>query len=173
MESLTGLSRDQLLGHACQGFVCPAKCGECPITDMHRDILNIEREIIHANGKRVPVLKTVAKAAIGGKEYLIESFTDITEQKKAEVRKLALLGYLSESLLRVGKPLGLIQQDLVQLAEQARDGDFDREDLRMQLQLDARNLHQILVNLGELQQQALEGRADEIPEPFREFFNRT
>jgi PAS domain S-box-containing protein len=169
MESLTGFGRDQLLGSSCQGFVCPAKCGECPVTDLHRDILNIEREIINAKGVRVPVLKTVAKAEIGGKEYLIESFTDITEQKKAEERRVALLGYLSEALLRVGKPIGLIGEDLRSIAEQARSGEYDAEDIRLELQVHANNLHQIRMNLEELQKKALAGRQEEIPAEFRAF----
>lgn len=169
MESLTGLTRNQLLGNSCQEFVCPAKCGECPVTDLHRNILNTEREIINAQGVRVPVLKTVAKATIGGKEYLIESFTDITEHKKAEERKLALIAYLSESLTRVKKPLGMMREDFLELAEQTKSGDYDSEDIRMQLQIHANNLSQIVKNLEELRQKALEGRQDEIPSEFKDF----
>ncbi len=171
-ESLTGYSREELLARGCQGFVCPAKCGECPVTDLHRDTLNTEREIIHRSGKRVPVLKTVAKADIGGREYLIESFTDITDRRKAEERQAALLTYLSESLLRVGKPLGLIRDDLLRIAEQAAGGEYDPEDIRLQLRMHANNLGQIARNLGDLQQQALGGGEPEVPEEFREFLGR-
>lgn len=170
MESLTGFGRDQLLGSTCHGFVCPAKCGECPVTDLHRNILNIEREIINAKGERVPVLKTVAKAEIGGKEYLVESFTDITDHKRAEERQLALIAYLSESLVRARKPLEMMQKDFLQLAGQAKSGYYDAEDIRMQLQVHANNLHQIVMNLEELQKKALEGRQDEIPPEFKDFF---
>jgi PAS domain S-box-containing protein len=172
MESLTGLTRDQMLGKGCQEYVCPAKCGECPVTDLHKNILNIEREIINANGKRVPVLKTVAKAEIGGKEYLIESFTDITDRKRADERQLALFAFLSESLLRAKKPLEMMQKDFLQLASQATSGDYDAEDIRMQLQMHANNLHQIVMNLEDLQKKALEGQQDEIPPEFKAFFVR-
>jgi PAS domain S-box-containing protein len=80
-EAVIGRSRDELIGSTCHEFVCPAKCGECPITDFHKDIHNLERAIINAKGERVPILKTVAKATIGGKEYLIESFIDIIDRK--------------------------------------------------------------------------------------------
>ncbi|MDD1685939.1 PAS domain S-box protein [Methanoregula sp.] len=173
MESLTGFGRDQLLGSTCHGFVCPARFGECPVTDLHRDTLNAEREIINANGKRVPVLKTVAKAEIGGREYLVESFTDITDRKRAEERQLALIAFLSESILRARKPLEIMQQDFEQLAAQAKSGDYDAEEIRMQLQVHANNLRQILTNIEDLQKKALEGRSDEIPPEFREFFKRT
>lgn len=170
MEALTGYSRNQMLGNGCQQFVCPAKCGECPVTDLHKNILNIEREVIRANGVHVPVLKTVAKAEIGGKEYLIESFTDFTDHKRAEERQRALIAYLSETILRVKKPLELIQENLRDLAGQTASGEYDAEDIRMQLQINGNNLGQIIKNLEELKQNAIEGREDEIPAEFKEFF---
>jgi len=172
MESLTGLSKDQMLGKGCQGFVCPAKCGECPVTDLHKNILNIEREIINAKGERVPVLKTVAKADIGGKEYLVESYVDITEHRKAEERQAALIAYLSESILRAKKPLELMQEEFHEIARRAKSGDYDPEDVRMELELHAKNLGQIVKNLEELQAKALEGKTTEIPPEFREFLIR-
>jgi PAS domain S-box-containing protein len=172
MESLTGFSRERMLGSGCQQFVCPAKCGECPVTDLHRNILNIEREVIDARGRRVPVLKTVAKAEIGGREYLIESFVDITDHKKAEERQLALIAYLSESILRVKKPLELMQGDLGEIASRAAGGDYDPEDIRMQLVVHAKNLGQIVRTLEELQAEALEGRPVDVPEEFRNFIIR-
>lgn len=172
MESLTGLSRDQMLGKGCQGFVCPAKCGECPVTDLHKNILNIEREIINAKGERVPVLKTVAKADFSGKEYLVESYVDITDHKKAEERQAALISYLSESILRAKKPLELMQKDFLDIAKMAKSGSYDPDDVTMQLNMHAKNLAQIVKNLEELQAKALEGRSAEIPPEFRQFLVR-
>lgn len=173
MESLTGLSRDQMLGKGCQEFVCPARCGECPVTDLRKNILNIEREIINAKGVRVPVLKTVARVDINKKEYLIESFTDITDRVRADERRIALIAYLSEALLRAKKPLELMQQDFQELARQAKSGEYDAEDLRMQLQINANNLSQIVLNLEELQKKALQGMESELPPAFRDYFSRT
>jgi PAS domain S-box-containing protein len=172
MESLTGLSKDQMLGKGCQGFVCPAKCGECPVTDLHKNILNIEREIINAKGERVPVLKTVAKADMGGKEYLVESYVDITEHRNAEERQTALIAYLSESILRAKKPLELMQVEFHEIAHRAKSGDYDPEDVRLELELHAKNLAQIVKNLEELQAKALAGKSAEIPPEFREFLVR-
>jgi len=172
MESLTGLSKEQMLGRGCQGFVCPAKCGECPVTDLHKNILNIEREIINAKGERVPVLKTVAKADISGKEYLVESYVDITDHKKAEERQAALIAYLSESILRAKKPLELMQAEFHEIARRAKTGDYDPEDVHLELELHAKNLAQIVKNLEELQAKALAGKTAEIPPEFREFLAR-
>ena len=100
---LIGRPENQLIGSICHDFVCPAKCGECPITDQHKDIRNVERALINAKGEKVPILKTVAKAEVNGKEYLIESFIDIIDRKNAEERRVALIAFLNESLMRVDK----------------------------------------------------------------------
>lgn len=168
-EAITGRSREELVGNMCHEFVCPAHRGECPITDFHQDLHNVEREIITKGGERIPILKTVAKAEIRGREYLIESFIDIIDRKKAEERQAALIGYLSEAILRVKKPLELMQQDFQDLAGQAAGGDFDAEDLRMQLQIHANNLGRIIINLEELQQKAIAGREEDIPREFKDF----
>jgi PAS domain S-box-containing protein len=167
-EYLIGRPKDQLIGSVCHDFVCPAKCGECPITDLHKDIRNIERALINARGEKIPILKTVAKAEVNGKEYLIESFIDIIDRKKAEERRVALIAYLNESLMRVQKPLELMRQNLQSLATMAASGEFDSEDIRMQLQIYANNIDQIAKNIGELSRQAVEDR-DDIPLAFREY----
>jgi PAS domain S-box-containing protein len=170
--ALIGRSRDELIGSTCHEFVCPAKCGECPITDLHKDIHNLEREIIDAKGQRIPILKTVAKATIQGKEYLIESFIDIIDRKKSEERKLALIAYMNESVLRVKKPLNLMQQNFQILADLVKSDEYDREDIRMQLQIHANNLAQITKNLSELSTRAVEERGEDIPQEFRDFIIR-
>jgi PAS domain S-box-containing protein len=167
-EQLIGRSKDTLVGSVCHDFVCPAKCGECPITDLHVDIRNIERALINARGEKIPILKTVAKAEVNGKEYLIESFIDIIDRKKAEERRIALISYLNESLMRVQKPLILMRQNLQALATMAASGEYDGEDIRMQLQIHANNIGQIAKNIEDLSRQAVEER-DDIPTAFREF----
>jgi PAS domain S-box-containing protein len=167
-EYLIGRTKDQLVGSVCHDFVCPAKCGECPITDLHKDIRNIERALINAKGEKIPILKTVAKAEVNRKEYLIESFIDIIDRKKAEERRIALIAYLNESLMRVQKPLELMRQSMQTLAGQVTSGEYDSEDIRMQLQIHANNIGQVVKNLEDLSRQAVEER-DDIPTAFREY----
>jgi len=93
-ESMIGLPKGNLVGHVCHDFVCPAHCGQCPITDLHKTIKNTERLLINAKGEKVPILKTVAKASMNGKDYLVESFVDIRDRKRAEDRKIALIAYM-------------------------------------------------------------------------------
>jgi PAS domain S-box-containing protein len=169
-EYLIGRPKTQLIGSTCHEFVCPAKCGECPITDLHKDIHNLERALINAHGETVPILKTVAKATINGKEYLIESFIDIIDRKKSEERKIALIVYMDEVIMRVRKPLELMTADLQRLADRAKSGDYDAEDFRMQLQIHAKNIQKMVKTLEELGESALLERGDDIPPEFRNFF---
>jgi len=170
-EHLIGRLKNELIGSVCHDFVCPAKCGECPITDLHKDIHNIERVLINAKGEKVPILKTVAKAEVNGKEYLIESFIDIIDRKLAEERRIALIAYMNEALMRAKKPLELMQQNLLSLAAQVTSGDYDGEDIRMQIQINANNIGQVAKNLEDLSRQAVQER-DDIPSAFKEFVAR-
>jgi PAS domain S-box-containing protein len=170
-ESLLGVKKDKLVGKVCHDFVCLAHCGECPITDLHKSFHNTERVLISASGEKIPVLKTVAPASIGGKAYLIESFVDIRDRKRAEQRKIALLAYLNESVLRIKKPLELTGQNLHQIELQVGSGEYTAEEIRMQIRIQSNNIMTMAATLQELARTAAEER-DDIPEGFREFFIR-
>jgi diguanylate cyclase (GGDEF)-like protein/PAS domain S-box-containing protein len=79
-----GAPREAIVGARCQKYVCPADIGKCPITDLHQNVDNSERVLLTAKGVSIPILKTVAKVTLAGKVYLIESFVDITDRKRAE-----------------------------------------------------------------------------------------
>jgi PAS domain S-box-containing protein len=83
-ETMIGLPRKKILGQRCHQFICPAKDHDCPILDQGKVIDNTERILISAQGKEIPVLKTVVSVNLGGKHYLIESFVDLTERKQIE-----------------------------------------------------------------------------------------
>ncbi|MCK9631948.1 MAG: PAS domain S-box protein [Methanoregula sp.] len=168
-EFITGRSKEELLGSVCHEFLCPVKRGECPTTDLHQEVRNLEQVIINKNDEKIPILKTVTKVSINRREYLIESFIDILDRKKAEERHIALIAYLSESILRVKKPLELMHEDFNQLAVLVSGSDYDAEDIRMQLQLHANNLSQIVKNLEELQAKAVGEKPTDIPPEFRDF----
>jgi len=82
--NLVGLSEDRIIGKVCHTFLCPAERGRCPITDLGQLIDNAERVLLTADGRRVPVLKTVAQVMFGEKRYLIENILDLTEHKRVE-----------------------------------------------------------------------------------------
>ena len=55
-----------------------------PVTDLGEQVDESERIIIAADGRSIPVLKTVVPVKISGRDMLIESFIDLSEQKKTE-----------------------------------------------------------------------------------------
>jgi len=73
-----------VIGKICHKFICPAEEGKCPITDLGQTVDRSERVLLRADGQRIPILKTVTTMIRRGRKYLIESFVDITERKKAE-----------------------------------------------------------------------------------------
>ena len=168
-EEILGSSKKELINRTCHGFICPAKEGTCPVTDQNTAIANEERVFINKKGEKVAVLKTVAKVKINGKEYLVESFVDISDRKKADDRKVALIGFMNESVLRIRRPLELTKMNLQLIADQVKTGEYDAEEIRMQLQIQANNISQMIKNLDELVLMVAEERGGEIPKEFREF----
>ena len=83
-SKIAQVSPDEMLGHVCHEFICPVNEGECPALDYNEEICNSERSVRRSDGVEVPVLKTVRKMTLDGEDYLLESFVDITERKKAE-----------------------------------------------------------------------------------------
>ena len=169
-EELIGLPRDQIIGRICHSFVCPAKEGQCPITDKGMNIDRAERVLLNARGKQVPVLKTVTKASIGDKEYLIESFIEISDRINAEKRRVELITYMNEAVTRVNKPMELTITNLQNIVDVAKTGIYDAEDLRMQLQIQTNNLRQMVKNLKDISEKVTKDE-DDIPEEFRQYFS--
>ncbi|KKH45462.1 response regulator [Methanosarcina sp. 1.H.A.2.2] len=84
-EEVIGLPKDKLLGNVCHKFICPAEINKCPITDLGQTVERSERVLLsNGRGEHLPILKSVVPVKIGEKEYLIESFIDLSERKKAE-----------------------------------------------------------------------------------------
>ena len=81
---MVGCARSQIVGAVCHQHVCPAERGRCPITDLGQSVDNSERKLLKAGGSVVPIIKTISSFALKGRQYLLESFIDITEHKGAE-----------------------------------------------------------------------------------------
>jgi PAS domain S-box-containing protein len=82
---MIGADRNDVVGHVCHRFICPAQEGNCPITDQGHTVDNRERTLIKAGGQVIPVLKTVTRLSIGGKAHLLEAFVDISELVDARI----------------------------------------------------------------------------------------
>ncbi len=82
-----GASREEVIGSVSHRFICPAGAGMRPVTGMGEQADRSERVLLTPDGKKVPVLMTVVPVQISGRDLLIESFIDISEQK-TEQRKI-------------------------------------------------------------------------------------
>lgn len=165
---LTGADKEELVGHICHKYVCPAEEGRCPITDLHQTIDNSERVLLTAKGDEIPILKTVSSMTMNKKEYLVETFIDITPQKEAEN---ALLAYIREAALRLKHPVALVKGNLSDIREEVEGETSDTATISTELQVQIKNLSDILASISELDQAITEERK-EIPDLFREFLAR-
>jgi PAS domain S-box-containing protein len=124
---MIGASREDVIGSVCHRFICPAEAGKCPVTDLGEKVDESERCILTADGRNIPVLKTVVPATITGRNLLIESFIDLSEQKKVETalrqnedRYRAFITNSSEGIFRFtvddGIPVNLPADEQIALA---------------------------------------------------------
>jgi PAS domain S-box-containing protein len=81
---LIGAPKGKIVGKICHQFICPAEKGRCPITDLQQKIDNAEKILIKADGTEIPILKSATTIKYDEREYIIDSFIDITELKNVE-----------------------------------------------------------------------------------------
>jgi PAS domain S-box-containing protein len=82
--SLFGAPKEEIVGHRCHKFLCPAEECACPICDLGMEVDHSEKVLLRADGSSIPILKTVKRFRYNGEEKLLETFVDISAQKKAE-----------------------------------------------------------------------------------------
>lgn len=86
---LIGLPGEQIIGQICHRFLCPSEEGKCPISDLGHPVDNEERVLLRADGSQIPILKTVTRVTLSGRDCLLECFVDISENKRVvEVLKM-------------------------------------------------------------------------------------
>ncbi|MBN1217994.1 MAG: PAS domain S-box protein [Anaerolineae bacterium] len=81
---MIGADKEKVIGNVCHKFICPAERGRCPICDLGQTVDNSERVLLTAQKKVVPIIKNVITITLGERKYLVESFVDIAQQKRAE-----------------------------------------------------------------------------------------
>ncbi|MDP2797469.1 MAG: PAS domain S-box protein [Methanoregula sp.] len=81
---LIGTEKSSIVGSSCKKWFCPAENEPCPVMDLGQQIVRSEGVLNNVNGEKRSIIKTVVPVQLGGREYLLESFVDITERKKAE-----------------------------------------------------------------------------------------
>ena len=78
---MIGLEKEKITGRSCYRFLCPAEECACPIMDLGLEVDNAERTLLTADGRQLPVLKSVARIQRDGRNFLVESFIDISQLK--------------------------------------------------------------------------------------------
>jgi PAS domain S-box-containing protein len=81
---LIGTEKSAIVGSSCKKWFCPAGNEPCPVMDLGQQIVRSECVLFNTRGERKPIIKTVVPVQLGRREYLLESFVDITEHRKAE-----------------------------------------------------------------------------------------
>jgi PAS domain S-box-containing protein len=125
-EQMIGLPKKEIVGSFCYRFICPREMNDCPIIDHGQTVDSADRVLLSAEGREIPILKTVVRVILGGKPHLVESFVDLTERKRAEAelqrnmeelerfnkltisreeKMIALKEEINELLCSMGKPL--------------------------------------------------------------------
>lgn len=132
---LTGAPREKMVGALCHKFVCPAEEGRCPVTDLGQTVDNSERVLLTAQGEKRSIIKTVRSVEIDGSRYLLESFLDISQRKRAEKALEEQTAYLNT--LFETSPLGIVvldQEERVQMSNTALERLFlySREEMQGQ-----------------------------------------
>ncbi len=77
--NLIGFGEKDILGSTCHRFMCPEEVGQCPVLDMGLKQDSSKRILLKADGTPVNILKSVAPIVHHGREYLLETFIDITD----------------------------------------------------------------------------------------------
>jgi len=95
---MVGLPKAEIIGRECHEFVCPAERGKCPITDMEQKVNHSERLLAKGDGTTLPIIKSVTKENFHGQMCLVESFVDISQQKRAEAELRESLSMLRATL---------------------------------------------------------------------------
>jgi PAS domain S-box-containing protein len=79
-----GAPANEIVGRRCQGFLCSAHQGECPICDLGHVVDNSETMMVREDDSNIPILKSVTKFKFNDHVKLLETFVDISESKKTE-----------------------------------------------------------------------------------------
>jgi PAS domain S-box-containing protein len=82
--ALIDKEKGSLIGSSCNEYLCPVENQKCPVIDLGQELIRSEGVLRNTKGEERPIIKTVVPVQLGGRSYLLESFIDISERKRAE-----------------------------------------------------------------------------------------
>ena len=139
---LIGAPLEETVGALCHQFVCPAEVGKCPVTDLGQIVDNSERVLLTANHERRSIIKTVRPVELDGRRYLLESFFDVTEQKRS-ARALEQRTLYLNTLIETN-PLGTVVLDKDERVEMSNSA-FEQLFLFSRQELQGKILRELIV----------------------------
>ncbi|MBU4260648.1 MAG: diguanylate cyclase [Proteobacteria bacterium] len=102
---LYGIAKPDMLTHDCRDLLCPRpEERSCPVLQEGKTTHLTTQTVKKRNGQTMHILKTATVCMINNRQYIIESFLDITEQKKLEnkLHSLSITDELTGLLNRRG-----------------------------------------------------------------------
>jgi PAS domain S-box-containing protein len=93
---MVGTDPQSIIGKVCHDAICPMEVDNCPMAS-GKEIDQSERILFTVKGHEVPVLKTVSRTTLEGRECYMESFIDLSDQIKAEAERERLEAQLRQA----------------------------------------------------------------------------
>ncbi len=108
--TLLGRGAAEVTGRRCHQYVCSAEEGACPVCDLGQPMDHAKRTLLTATGN-MDILKSVAPIAREGKEYLLETFIDISDLEHTRRMLEESEEQYRAMFLNTGTPAILINED--------------------------------------------------------------
>lgn len=108
--ALLGRDAAEVAGRRCHQFACPAEEGACPVCDLGLPMDHARRTLLTATGN-LDILKSVVPISRGGKEYLLETFIDISDLEHTRRMLEESEEQYRAMFLNTGTPAILINED--------------------------------------------------------------
>ncbi len=115
---MIGRPKEEVVGRFYHSYVCREANGSCPLTDRGQQIESCEAVLLRSDGATIPIHKTVTTVIHQGKKLILESFVDISSQKKAQ-RALELDEIRFESLYNLSQIINETEQYILDYALEA------------------------------------------------------
>ena len=91
-------TRMEGVGFSCGKTVCSGTIDSCLLSLTDDEKIGIKRTITSKSGKKIPIMKSAAQIERYGKNYILETFTDISEIEKVQIDLIKARDELEEKV---------------------------------------------------------------------------